>query len=311
MKNTGSGAGNGHVRHYLVEHPAMQQERRTSYDHLCLSVAPGTRHLLPDERHAQRHTLFDIALRVGERALLLGIEMLYCTNDLGVEVMLEFPALFEEGDVDAAGRVVFVVPAHANGNVPRRDRMLYEPNFCNLGIDIVPWAGLEGSIVSARSTAVVGTYPLPAEAQYQLFRENDPLLLFFMRNRNSFPDLDKFEITALSTSTSAAAEGICRVPKAVVDRVQRFFQTSVLPLFHYTTQKALLIKWPTQLAHNAPYPQATTENPFVSAAGGGGHWGVTLTFCLHYVVVAPRAPSCFAIQHEIGPTTAGGKSAKK
>jgi hypothetical protein len=211
------------ARHYVVEHAITLRREHTAYDVLCLS-SDGA-----DARHAcdGGAQLFRLKLRDGERAVLRRLRLVYCTND-GAPVRARIH-LFESAGrgahPDQTG-VAEVVLA-GDGEVPKHDTLVYEPNWANLGFDAMPYAGLEDAIAGARSS-VAGN-----SAGLVLFDKNDPFADFVMRHGPRF---------GLDLQPQVDGEYYA-FAQAGVEKVQAWFGEQLMPLFRYTEGAGLRVTW--------------------------------------------------------------------
>jgi hypothetical protein len=287
--------------HFLVRQPALEHEIRVREDCVVWTSVGGDGTLKPDARHATGH-VFQLDLRNGsECALITCIELTYATNDTGKEIAMAFMDLFdaaardEEHDEDGplprpphqhpdfTGRVDFVIPAHANGTVPRDLRILYAPNLTNLGVDLLPYAGLEHAIAGARSSAVLATPAAPNRyyenmAHFEVFAETDPFLVFMMENLPCFPEIHVSTDIMLIKSKEGS---FYRVSKRAVELVRAFFKTTIFPLFHYCKTSTLRLGWGVG---------------GVGGVGGDEHQQhqhtVVCFFRIHYRVIRQGVPRC-------------------
>lgn len=236
----------------------------TAVDHLCLDMA-----LNPDARHANG-TLFNFNLRKGERALITSFWVTYCVSDFDVPITVSFHRLYDDG---GGGDVTFVVPARAFGSVPHRDQLLYRSKCLLLQPDAFAFIGTEHSILYRRSTAIVpDTHEELRDWCY--FKMEDPFATFLLRNRGLFKDVTQDDIRMTKTPSS-----LVQIRESAVDRVHRFFERELFPLFAYTTRQSIEFKTVGQVPVTA------------SGSGSSGFQGIILHFKCEYHVVAQCVPS--------------------
>ncbi len=239
-------------QHHLVKYSEPQKQIKTCVDCVTFHLtAQGT--LQSDARHADGR-VFDLGLRQGEKAIITKISMLYCTNDTERNVELELYDMFgpeekmdgsdllgffreaEHKHPDQTGRVRFILPKSANGKVPHAERLIYEPNLSNLGFPVIQYAGLEHSILNARSTAV--SYESAPHPGFEIFKRTDHLIVFLLENKAYFKrDIGLDDIIALPDGEHY------KVSQKAIVRVREFFETSVFPLFRYTTTNHVRVSW--------------------------------------------------------------------
>jgi hypothetical protein len=286
----------GAAVHYLIQQQDVMHEQRTIVD--CITLRGPD--LVPDERHAGGVLFAPLGLLRDERALLLAIRKLYCTNDTGqvVEFVVDlcFEPLFEAAAVengskaaavehgpkaalhpDRTGRVATRVYPSApmenrtlnSGVVPPMQQCVYQANLSNMRYDITQYAGLEDSIRNARSGAAVPPAIAPPAGAFEIFTQNDPFLVFMMQNRSRFATIADEDIRPL-----AGMPEHYRVKKHAVQTVRRFFEDAIFPLFHYTQSNSLRVTWTKVKQVDVCSFEAT----------------LTVMFELVYIVIVQRDP---------------------
>lgn len=278
-------------RHVLVERQEVVHERRNIVDVLCFDGATST----PDQRHANSYCL-PIRLQPGEKALVLEVQLLYCTNDTDREWRFQLQGELWDGQKEPLN---VVVPPHAKGVVPSLDRLVYRneviakcPEF------VVQYLGQEHAIMGAHSTCVTSSSSIAA-ADFQLFKENDPFLQFLRRHWSTFPELNEFDIQLVPTTTTSATESgdIYQVSQRAVDRATHFFKTVFGKIRYKTRDTPLLLLSPPP---PPPPPQSVEQDTDSQETKRDDTFqGVVVMLSLDYLVVAPAAPKCRVMDYPL------------
>lgn len=234
----------GAYQHHLIQYELPQKVQRTCKDCITFHLTNNGQ-LEPDDRHADG-VVFDFGLKPGQKAIILSIDMTFCTNDTDRNVELELqdifgasPTLLSEGHPDVTGKVRFLLSRHANGIVPKSNRLLYEPNFMNLGFPVIQYAGLEHCILNARSTAI--SYEGAPEPDFEVFKRADHLIVFILQNVTQFKEIGKHDIILLPDNEHY------KVSKRAIKVIRSFFETTVFTLFRYTTQNHMKLAWAMEM----------------------------------------------------------------
>jgi hypothetical protein len=273
--------GSGIAVHYLLEHTPVQRELKSREEVVCFHY---TSQLVCEDSHADGQ-VFDLQLKPTERALITAINLVYCRNHTGREIRmcLRLPHSKDDTDTlhpDLSGNVYFVVPASgANGTVPKRDMMLYEPNFFNLGFDLIPFLGMEHSILNARSSAILSSeeYQQRPAVDFELFLLSDPFLAFMLREKAKLKFIGQNDILVLPDKKHY------KVSKTVVERMRGFFAEKVFPLFLYVETNHLCLTWPQTVSEPVDDGAEQRRN--------GGFGIIVLRFTIdYYVVEATKVP---------------------
>lgn len=211
--------------HYLIEYQHHKKELHNAVDCVCFHLLKDSLLLESDARHPNGSQLFDFKLkRSTDKVLILSVDLVYCTNDTGQDVEMHLES------------TRFVIPKNANGMVPANDQRIYEPNLVNLGLNIQHYAGLEESILNARSFSVDAcTYP------NEIFLPTDPLIVFMCQYRSKLPWIRVDDIVQVKNGTHY------RVNKECLDKTRTFFQEAIFPLFHYVRTNSLNLTWKKQI----------------------------------------------------------------
>jgi hypothetical protein len=263
-------------RHVLVVRQEVVHEQRNVADTLCFDGASGT----PDQRHGT-HACLPVRMQPGEKALVLSVHLLYCTNDTDREWCFELTGELWDNHT---GSIRVVVPPRAKGVVPSLDRLVYRNEVMAKCPEFMQYLGQEHAILGAHSTYVT-TATDGIEFTGQLFRENDPFLQFLRNNWAIFPELAEFDIQLVAEEPFP----VYRVSQRAIDRTTHFFKT-VFGKIKYKTRDTPLFLKPTSVV-----AAAAGENKNVSASFSG----VVVMLSLDYVVVAPAAPSCRIMDHPL------------
>jgi hypothetical protein len=241
---------------YIADYqlPAAARDTYTVVDHLCLDM-----HLKPDERHKNK-TLFNLNLKPGERALITSIYVTYCASDFDTPTKL---TLKHEDSV------IFVVPARATGAIPRRDQLLFRSRCLSLHPDALAFLGAEYSILNRRSTAIIPE-TLSGLRDWCFFRMEDPFATFLIRNRGLFKDVTQDDVRMLKQPP------LVQIRESAVDRVHRFFERELFPLFTYTTQQHIDFE---------------CDGNVITGNNTENYRGIVLQFKCEYHVVTQCVPS--------------------
>lgn len=263
--------------HFLFDFLLPKKELRTSKDAICMHLESTTNNqtrLVCDHRHLNGCIFSGMKLEKDERAVILSIEMTYCANDTQRDVYLYIEDLFsvdtrqlnhDDNKPDKTGRVRFHLPAGCNGPVPKKHRLIYQPNFTNLGIDILPYVGMEEYILNVRSQAV-STEPEAVTSLssslkkkddgFEIFCQTDPIIVFILRERGKLTSLMK----EANCIVMLKDEKHYKVKKSLLEKVRYLFASSIFPLFHYTTRdNHIHLAWQSQMQPPPPLPPHMLE----------------------------------------------------
>lgn len=220
---------------YLIEtFNAVAKVVESKVDDLCF-------HLLPDlTLVAQKELLFDLPK---EKYLILSVSVPYCRNDTDCVLNITLQLTQDRS-------CVLSIAPNAKGVLPKEEREVYKPNFMNLGFNLIPYIGMENSILNAHSGVICEKGDNP---QIELFKQSDPFLCFIREHKQHFPEIEiwKTQIT-----------DVCAVHKQGVKRVQSLFQKEIFPLFEYSNTQSLRIDWTPQKLEQQP---SKRENGFAIA----------------------------------------------
>lgn len=302
--------------HHLICYYPPKKEISTHVDIVCMHVTrggtgggAGPPTLTLDDRHrdGKIFNLVDPLISLSSpgsagrgQTVILRISRLYCTNDLGcnIECFIDLDIIIPHPDPnhhhpDNTGMVRFIIPANANGTVPKRDQLLYEPNFLNAEIDYLAYAGMENAILGERSFAVETLAPPAAGQEFQLYRRSDPIIVFMMQNMKFFPEIDTKRDIALVSDNPA----LIFVAKRATKLVAGFFQAAIFKLLRYKTSNECHLSWtPINIATIAPDMAENLMTPAELAHSQRRNQGfatVVLQLVIEYLVITPDAPPRF------------------
>lgn len=251
-------------RHVLVVRQDVVHEQRNVVDTICFDGYTST----PDKRHANSNCL-PIRLQPGEKALVLKVELLYCTNDTDYEWRFELQGELWDGQ---ATPLQIVVPPHAKGVVPSLDRLVYRNEVVAKGSEFFQYIGQEHAILGAHSTCV------SPNAECQLFEEKDPFLQFLRQHWSTFSGLTASDIHLINKEEKEE-DHIYQVSQNAIDRATRFFKTLFGKIKYKTTETPISII-------------RTNGKKEEEVAASAAFSGVVIMLSLDYVAVAPAAPKC-------------------
>lgn len=292
------------MKHVLVEIQPPQRELRKCIDTVCMHLVGREgvpTQLVCDDFHPNGRLFRSMSLKGGERAIILSIRLVYCSNNTGRDVHLQICNLFDADAAAAAaslevhpektGTARVVLPARHRGEMPKRRQLVYEPNLVNLGINVLHYAGLEDSIECARSSAVYPGDLQKSRREFELFKMSDPLLVFALQHRNHFPDISAQDIVQFK-------DGYYKMKQSAADRVRFFFKKTVFPLFHYTRPEHVIsLTWNPEMQPPPALPphllllQKEDEEAATAAAGEevmSGFAMIVFTLEMEYIVVTPN-----------------------
>lgn len=223
---------------HIVKYTFPQKQTKTIKDVICFHLLKGddkTLHI--DGRHTNGNHVLNLNLAPGDRAIVLSVDMTYYTNDTQcpIEMVLDLNWQSRCGDhsknhPDSTGLVRFILNPGHGGSVAKDDQKLYEPNFLNLGFNLLPFAGLEHSILNPHSWQVdQQTNAAQEEPLYEVFSLTDPLIVFIDENRQHLSKWIK-----QSDIFIAKDRMHYMVQRDALKRIRQFFKDTVFPLLHYT-----------------------------------------------------------------------------
>jgi len=274
------------IAHHLISYEPLRKESQSQTTCVCFHFT-SDRQLICDSEHPDGR-LFSLQLKPHEKALILYVKLVYCKNNTGQDVPMCLELFRQEEregkHPDHTGKVHFVAHHRAPGVIPKQDRVLYEPNLFNLGINILPYAGTEHSILQARSTVV---YSAPRGGDdFLLFHQSDPFIVFLLEHASAFPEIQKSsDIVLVEKKTTS----VYKVAKHVVERVKQFFERAVFPLFRYVEGDYLQLSWNPSLKDDTP-----------SGECGDGFAMIKMLISIEYIVIAPEVPKFHCSSVELG-----------
>ena len=237
---------------HIIKYTAPQKQTKTVEDVICFHLLKSddqTLHI--DGRHPNGGRVLDLHLAPGDRAIILSVDLTYYTNDTQcpIEMVLDLkfasvPPPAEGGfggkHPDSTGLVRFILNPSHPGRVAKEDQRLYEPNFLNLGVNLLPFAGLEHAIMNPRSWQVnQQSNASQEEPLFEMFTRTDPLIVFIDEHRQHFSAwLKQSDITMTKDQMHYM------VQRDALKRIRQFFKDAVFPLFHYT-RGGFSLKWKT------------------------------------------------------------------
>lgn len=234
---------------HLVKYALPVKQCKSTTDVVCLHLLKADEQtLFPDARHVNGEHVCDLKLAAGDRALVLAVDLVYYTNDsssrLEMDLDLRFSSCVEVSAASTAslhpdytGHVKFVLEPGHQGKVSESDRRLYEPNFLNLGFDLLPFAGQEHAILQPKSWVVTDAHN-QIQYDYEVFPRTDPFIVFIVENRQHFKWITQSDILICDKDKMHY-----KVRKDAVERVRTFFKDVAFPLFHYTRSNGFSLAW--------------------------------------------------------------------
>jgi len=217
----------------LLSYTPPDREVRTLEDVVSMHLMENER-LECDPFHYGGQLFPQLRLQKDERAIILSIKLKWCANNTGRDVHFEVHDLFRTRNngrsehPDNTGKVTLVIPARHCGAVPALSQNVYQPNLVNLGIPVIQYAGMEESILNARSTAILMEGQQHRNDEYEVFHQSDPLLVFLLRHMNAWPSVSAQDVLRLKDMS------MYRVKRSAVNVARSVFEKAVFPLFCYT-----------------------------------------------------------------------------
>lgn len=226
---------------YLIKSELDQRVIKRKTDSIIFHL-DETGLLNSDNTHFDKQTrqfkLFDLGLKLHEKAFILNIKTLYSHNDYAESFVFELNML-----QDSDESCVVVIPGECyKGPVDPTFSMLYEPNIINMNINMFPYIGVEHFILNKRSICIT---PEGTDVKsYEAFYFTDPLVVFLLNYRHKFETLRSDDI-----SQSKEDPRIYLVKKSLVEDVRRIFKNAVFPNFKYKTDNhfTLTLKSPKNI----------------------------------------------------------------
>lgn len=230
-------------QHFLNDFTVPEKRLEKVTDVVTLHLLSDGKSVEFDSWHCGGRVFSKLGLRQGERAVILSVKMTYASNSTKAPVKLCLQNLFQprkgtSKHPDVTGHVAFHVPANQASVVSKVHQTIYEPNLRNLGVDILPFAGLEDSISDARSTVVLeegdigslSASSMDRGSAYELFRQSDPILVFMLTHSQAWHnnELGPQDITYLKSA------GVYKVKRPALEQARSFFKRAIFPLFCYT-----------------------------------------------------------------------------
>jgi hypothetical protein len=198
------------------------------------------------EKRAVTHDELLLDIKPGERIYIRNISMLYICNETNVEHTITLKGVEQED-------IPIVIPANVKGMPPNeRDAVIYQPQLIREGITIpiTRYLGYESAITQARNSAVMTTNIQKAQvdADFDLFAEGDPLLVFVLENRHLFVTISNHDIVLLEENVRSIDKRRCyAIRKSAVRLVADFFQRQIATRIHYVTQPEIHLISPPEV----------------------------------------------------------------
>lgn len=187
------------------------------------------------EKRVVTHDELLLDMRPGERIYVKSVSMMYICNETDKERTITLKGLEHED-------IHFTVPANVKGMPPQeRDALIYQAQLVRDGISIpiIRYLGYESAITQARTSAVMTTNIQKAhlDADFDVFAEGDPLLVFVLENRHLFVTVSTHDIILLEENVRSIDKRRCyAIRKSAVRLITDFFQRQIATRIHYVTQ---------------------------------------------------------------------------
>lgn len=220
--------------HYLLQPQFPVQTFKTVKDIVTLHLQDSDS-MVMDKRHKKTdgHILTGLNLEPGQRAICKSIRFEWCANETNVPFTMRLEDLFVSHNVpfesehpDSAGLVEFVVPPAHEG--PIFDSCIYRPAADDLGCKPFRFAGMEDSIMEARSSHVGSVF-----ADFEVFQLSDPIMIFILENRDKLPEveIEPFGDTGYAVNRDGIAS------------IRKLFQDAIFPFFCYANPRGPRLLW--------------------------------------------------------------------
>lgn len=229
--------GSAHHHHYLIKKEKHKRDIRCITDVVTFYGDD----LIPDSNHIISPSLFKVCQfdkKEHEKVVILKLSIIYSQNDFKEHAQLRVKHLFGDKEAeggkhpDSTGTLLVSVPGGWCGPIGKDARLLYEPNFVNLGVRLHAYAGLEDSIMNPRSTGISRE---GITSDWELLSFGDPLLSFLFEQRHMFVETREDDIKLVSDGTTK--KPVYAVRKTMLNRVREFFTNSVFSRFQYLEQR--------------------------------------------------------------------------
>ena len=273
----------------LLTYKSPERQVKQCEDIVSMHLMSGeTSHLECDPFHYGGRIFPQLRLQPGERAVILSIKLKWCSNNTGRDVHFEVHDMFrtrmsgKSAHPDNTGVVTLMIPARHCGPVPTISQNIYEPNLVNLGIPIIQYAGMEESILNARSTAILTEGSEHRNTEYEVFHQSDPLLVFLLRHMNAW-----------SKDTIGAQDvlrlkdmNMYKVKRTAVKAARDIFERAIFPLFCYThPENKMHLVWNKSMEPPPPLPDhLVTKGEETSPDSGFAM--ITFRLEMEYVLVS-------------------------
>ncbi|MBX9635987.1 MAG: hypothetical protein K2Q45_00360 [Nitrosomonas sp.] len=292
------------VHHHLIKYSTPKKQVKSTEDIICFHMLKNnTTELFADARHAEGKNVLNLNLSPGDKAIVLAVELLYYTNDTHTRLEMTLDLKFDSLDPapapqgrgrwrehkhpDFTGLVKFVLEPGHKGPVNKNDCKLYEPNFVNLGFDVLHFAGQEESILNARSFAVATAETGSIQYDYEIFKRSDPFVVFILENRQHFKWMTTSDLLLCKDDLHY------KVQKDAIRRVRDFFKDYVFPQIRYTRRPAFSLTWKPLSQH------VINEDCDYEDHVNDGFSMVVMMLKVDYVVLKPDLAQFFYEQMEI------------
>jgi len=291
------------IRHHLVGIKQPNRFAERIVDQLVLMPDPADpTKLVVDARHAMGLVL-PMDIKDGEKAFVQRITLLYVRSDLQQDWEISLCGLFQPSakdgtHPDVTGTVLISVPAGVNAAPGERESLLYRPTVSALEyVDIVPFLGMESSIIGRKPGAVVAQSPntptIPPD--FDIFAEGDPLLTFLLQYRHAFGNSIKSSDVVLMEDRSQDGRACYSVRTTASTCVSKFFEQHIAAHIRYTTAREGL------RVGARPMLAPCLQNADEEEEKHSGFCGITLTLAVDYIVIGQHDPKFSTNTYQVVP----------
>lgn len=191
-----------------------------------------------DEKRMVTHKSIQLDVRMGERAFIKSIALVYASNETNDEIQCKIGGLM-------CDPVEFTIPAGVSCQPSERDALLYIPavqrEYPNFPYG--RYLGCESAITECRSSAVMTTnIQAPyVESDFDVFADGDPLIVFLFENRHFFKTIQAHHIVLLKDETMDKRRCYA-IHKSVTRLVASWFERQIASKLIYEVGPSVMIE---------------------------------------------------------------------
>jgi len=292
-------------KHCLVEFPHVQTRKAESIVSIRLELKythDGDCYLVPENRYSYDavkqscYFMQDMAsgLKTNEKAIIMGVFLLYVQNELQIPMELTIRNLFsihesllnKKAHPDNTGKLTLMMDAQQRGLQPPDKQMLYLSTAENDGA--LSYAGLETRLLQPRSIPIQSKGKEEEDEEdeaYELFTDEDEMIKFILQNKAMFAYTSR-EMYKVEFDEKDPTKDITHyhVSKEFLAKVRQYFSDAIFPCIHYTnfvdTRLDLGLTQEQRHQLSALHPAPTAHQAYPS---------VSFTLQFNYIVITTGA----------------------